>query len=144
MIKAMEGGWGAMTGALAMTRDSLENRIYERKGQGLQVETALMMQAFSRTTLFAEAIATASGGTFVKLPADMDFGNEEIDKKWRSLYKRLGDFAHHFEEAIDDGEITKRECAILKDDAACMHRIVEEMIALSLKVYMKSDAGEAP
>lgn len=142
MIKAMEGGWGAMTGALALTRDALENRIYERKGQGIQVETALMMQKFSGSTLFAQAVATESGGTFVKLPPDMDVGNEEIEKKWRALYRELGEFAHHFEEAIADGEIDKREKRILKDDAACMHRIIEEMIALSLKVYTKSAKSE--
>lgn len=144
MIKAMDGGWGAMCGAMAMTRSALENRIYERKGQGIDVDTALTMQSFSRTTLFAEAVATASGGTFVKLPIDMDFGNEELEKKWRSLYKELGDFAHHFEEAIDDGEINKRERAILEGDAARMHRIIEEMIALSFRVYTRASKAEAP
>jgi len=143
MIKAMDGGWGAMCGAMAMSRDALENRIYERKGQGLLVEHALTMQSFSRTTLFAEAVATASGGTFVKLPSDMDFGNEEIDKKWRSLYKELGSFAHHFEDATADGEINKRERALLEADAACMHRIIEEMIALSFRVYTKAQDAEA-
>lgn len=140
MIKAMEGGWGAMTGALAMSRDALENRIYERKGQGLQVETALMMQSFSRTTLFAEAVATASGGTFVKLPGDLDFDNEEIGKKWRSLYIELGTMSHHFNEATADDVVDKREQAILDADAARAHRILAELMALTRRVY-SPDAG---
>jgi hypothetical protein len=144
MIKAMSGGWGAMCGALAMTRDYLENRVYERKGQGLLVETALHMQSFSGTTLFAEAVATASGGVFVKLPADLEFGGEELETKWRCLYKELGTFAHHFEDAIADGEVDKRERSILEGDAARMHKIIEEMIALTLRVYTRAkDQGAA-
>ena len=47
MIRAFPGGWDAMAGALGMSRDALENRIYERKGQSVLVETALQMQQFS-------------------------------------------------------------------------------------------------
>jgi hypothetical protein len=145
MIRAMSGGWGAMCGALAMTRDAVENRVYERKGQGLLVETALAMQSFSQTTLFAEAVATASGGVFVKLPEVVELGNEELETKWRSLYKELGSFAHHFEDAIADGEIDKRERQILESDAARMHKIIEEMMALMLRVFVStsSKGGEA-
>ena len=135
MIKAMSGGWGAMCGALAMTRDALENRIYERKGQGLLVETALHMQSFSGTTLFAEAIATASGGAFVKLPADMDFANEELGKKWRTLYVELGTLARHFDEATVDEVIDKREQALLDADAARAHKVLAELMALTRRVY---------
>ena len=135
MIKAMEGGWGAMTGALAMTRDALENRIYERKGQGLQVETAMMMQKFSRTTLFAESVATASGGTFVKLPDEIECVNEELGQKWRALYVEFGQFAHHFELATADGVIDEREQAILEADEARAHRVLAELMSLTRRVF---------
>lgn len=141
MIKAMEGGWGAMTGALAMSRDALENRIYERKGQGLQVETALIMQKFSRTTLFAEAVATASGGTFVKLPQDIECANEELGKKWRLLYVEFGTLAHHFEEATADGVIDDREQALLEADEARAHRVLAELMALTRRVFRPSVDG---
>jgi hypothetical protein len=142
MIRAMSGGWGAMCGALAMSRDAVENRVYERKGQGLLVETAMAMQSFSGTTLFAEAIATASGGVFVKLPSDANLGAEELDAKWRGLYKELGSFAHHFEEAIADGEIDKRERLQLEGDAARMHKIIEEMVALMMSVFVAKCAKD--
>ena len=135
MIKAMSGGWGAMCGALAMSRDALENRIYERKGQGLLVETALHMQSFSGTTLFAEAVATASGGTFVLLPADTEFGNEEIGKKWRALYAELGTLARDFDAATSDDVIDRREQALLEADAARAHRVLAELMALTKRVY---------
>jgi hypothetical protein len=136
MIKAMNGGWGAMTGALAMSRDALENRIYERKGQGVQTELAMMMQKLSGTTLFAEAVATASGGTFVKLPPfDPDFVNEELGKKWRALYVELGTLTRNFDEAIGDDVIDKREQALLDAGAASTHRVLAELMALTRRVY---------
>jgi hypothetical protein len=135
MIKAMNGGWGAMCGALAMSRDAVENRIYERKGQGVLVDTAMAMQNFSGTTLFAEAIATASGGAFVKLPSDFEFSNEDVGKKWRALTAELGTFVTHFDASIVDDEIDAGEQRQLKSDAARIHKIVEELMALMLRVY---------
>lgn len=135
MIKAMEGGWGAMTGALAMTRDALENRIYERKGQGLLVETAMMMQSFSRTTLFAESVATASGGTFVKLPDDIECVNEELGKKWRALYIELGILTSQFDEFIEDNKIDDREQALLDASEATVHKKLAELMALTRRVF---------
>lgn len=136
MIRAMSGGWGAMCGALAMTRDALENRIYERKGQGLLVETALNMQSFSGTSLFAEAVATASGGAFVKLPTDIEFTNEDIGRKWRALTAELGTFVTHFDEFIkNDDQLDVGEQRQLKADAARMHKVIEELMALVLMVY---------
>jgi hypothetical protein len=140
MIRAMSGGWGAMCGALAMTRDAVENRIYERRGQGLLVETAMNMQSFSGTTLFAEAIATASGGTFVKLPDDIECVNEEIGKKWRMLYVEFGTLARHFEDATADGVISDREQAQLDADEARAHRVLAELMALTKRVF-RSDGG---
>jgi hypothetical protein len=135
MIRSMDGGWGAMCGAMAMSRDALENRIYERKGQGLLVDTAITMQSFSRTTLFAEAIATASGGTFVKLPDDLDCNNEALMTKFQSLYVELGTFSADFTEATFNDEIDAREQAKLEADVARMHKVINELLALMLRVY---------
>ncbi len=136
MIKAMSGGWGAMCGALAMTRDAVENRVYERKGQGLLVETALAMQSFSGTTLFAEAIATASGGTFVCLPEiDPDSKNEVLMHKFQELYKELGQFSKDFSEATADDVVDKGERKILEADGARLHKVVSELLALTVRVY---------
>lgn len=141
MIKAMSGGWGAMCGALAMTRDAVENRIYERKGQGLLVETAMNMQSFSGTTLFAEAIATASGGTFVKLPVDIECVNEELGKKWRTLYIELGTLTSHFEASTADGVIDDREQKVLDAAEARVHRVLAELLALTRRVYRPNGGG---
>jgi hypothetical protein len=135
MIRAMSGGWGAMCGALAMTRDAVENRVYERKGQGVLVETAMAMQSFSGTTLFAEAVATASGGTFVLLPADVTSKNDVLMNKFQELYKELGQFSKDFAEATADDVVTKGERKILEGDAARLHRVMAELMGLTVRIY---------
>jgi hypothetical protein len=135
MIKAFPGGWDAMVGALGMSRDALENRIYERKGQGVLVETARQMQKFSNTTHFAEAIATDSGGVFLKLPADAGDDNEEMWVKAQKLQIELGRFFGDVQAATADGVIDAREQAQLAEDEARIHRVVAELHALVLRLY---------
>lgn len=140
MIKAFPGGWDAMTGALGMTRNALENRIYEKKGQGVEVELALTMQSFAGTTHFAEAVAIQSGGVFLKLPADLDHRNVDLGKKWRELNVRIGELAVTFDRAIEgDEEIDAKERRELEAVAADMHRTIAEWLALSFRVYCKQD-----
>lgn len=135
MIKAFPGGWDAMVGALGATsRDALENRIYERKGQGVLVETALQMQKFSSTTCFAEAVAAASGGTFVKLP-EAEVHNEDLTKKFNELYAELGKFSRDFNEATADDVIDRREELLLAADVDEMHKTLSELLGLVLRVY---------
>lgn len=140
MIKVFPGGWDAMCGALGMSRSSLENRVYERKGQSVAVDTALQLQAFSDTTLFAEAVATESGGVFLKLPADLDHRNVDLGKKWRELNVRIGELAVTFDSAIEgDDEIDPKERRKLEAAGADMQRTIAELLALSFRVYCKPD-----
>lgn len=144
MIKAFPGGWDAMVGALGMSRDALENRIYERKGQGVLVETALQMQKFSDSTCFAEAVATASGGTFIKLPGDLSSDNEALQAKFQALYIELGQFSKDFSTATADDLIDRREKAVLEADVARVHKIMAELLALTFRIYTPQSAAEAP
>jgi hypothetical protein len=61
-------GWNGTAATLGMSRSALEARVYEVKGSGMRVETALLIQAHAGTTHFAEAVAKASGGIYVDLP----------------------------------------------------------------------------
>ena len=140
MIKAFPGGWDAICGALGLSRNALENRIYERKGQGVEVELALQIQTFTGTTHFAEAVALKSGGVFLRLPADLNDDNEEIGKKFRELNTRLGSFCQRFDEAIANDEIDKRERADLELIANGMQKTISELLALSFRVYCEPDA----
>lgn len=142
MIRAVNGGWGAMCGALAMTRSALENRIYERNGQGVLVDLALAMQSQSGTTHFAQAIATASGGVFVALPQP-GTDNAPIQSKFNELYIELGRYHQDFQNAIDDDVIDKAERRCLERDAAQLHKIVAELLALTFRVYCPNGGEDA-
>lgn len=137
MIRAFPGGWEAMAGALGMTKDALENRIYERKGQTLTVQTAMQMQAFSNTTFFAEGVAQDSGGVFLKLPEARDAGNDELLAEFNLLYAELGELSGKFRVYVADNEISKTERADLDGVAQQIHRTVEELLALTYQVYCR-------
>jgi hypothetical protein len=142
MIRAYQGGWDAMCGALAMSRDALENRIYEKKGQGLLVETAMQMQSISETTYFAQAVAIESGGTFVKLPDMGHIDNEAILAKMGELHIELGQWSQHLAAAtVGDGEIDQRERADLNSIMDEIHRTLDEIRALTFRLYCR-DAKE--
>lgn len=131
-----------MSAALGMSRDGLENRIYERKGQGLHGQTSMQMQKFSDTTLYAEAVAAASGGTFVKLPTDLVDGNESLMTKFQTLYAELGKFSQHFTDATADQEIDAAERKVLESDSARLHKVLAELLALTFRVYCPRTAAE--
>jgi hypothetical protein len=143
MIKAFSGGWDAISAALGMSRDALENRIYERKGQTLTVETALQMQAFSGTTYFAEAIAAVSGGAFVRLPAPGEADNEALLLKFNELHFQIGMLSRRFSEAIEDDEVDKRERADLTAIGDEIHRATQELLALTFRIYCRDDDKKA-
>lgn len=137
MIRCFDGGWDAICGALGMSRPSLENRIYERKGQGVSVELAMQMQAFSKSTLFAEAIATASGGVFLKLPECPDLDDETLDRKFKDLCGKFGTLAQFHNQATADGEVTKSERIVLSATADDLHKEIQELLALTWRVYCR-------
>ena len=142
MIRAFPGGWDAMAGALGMSRDALENRIYERKGQSVLVETALQMQQFSSTTHFAEAVAQLSGGLFIKLPEQSSEDREELLAKFNELYGELGELSIKFKSSVEDGEIDTRERADLSDVGQHIHRTVEELLTLTFQIYCRPGSAK--
>jgi hypothetical protein len=135
MIKAFPGGWDAIAAALGMSRNALENRVYERKGQGLLVETARQLQEFSDTDHFTEAMCAARGGVFLKLPTDVSDDNEEMWAKAQQLHIELGRFFEDVKKATEDGVIDAREQAVLDDDEARVHKVMAELHALVRRLY---------
>ena len=135
MIKDFPGGADSLSAGLGMTRDALENRVFERKGQRLSVDTAMQMQAFSGSTHFAEAIARATGGVFLKLPDVVDVGNVDLSRKFHELYTELGAFSQRYAEATDDNKITRKEKADLTAIADEMHKTLQELLQISFQVF---------
>ena len=137
MIKATPGGWDVMCAALGMSRQGLENRVYERKGQTVSVNLALQMQAVSQTTLFAEAVALAGDGVFMRLPKSDAVGNDELLDKFNKLYAELGDLSGKFRDFTRDKAIDAVEQRSLTGVGQHIHRTVEELLALTFRVFCK-------
>lgn len=135
MITAYPGGWVAMAAALGMSKDALENRVYERKGQQINVHTAMQLQAFSQTTFFAEAVSQESGGIFVKLPEFEECDRDELLGKFNQLYTELGRLSEKFSHHTQDGRIDQREKKDLTDTSQQIHRTVQELMVLTFAIY---------
>jgi hypothetical protein len=139
MIRAYRGGWDAMAAALGFSRNALENRIYEKNGQGILSDTAMQMQSLSETTYYAEAIASLSGGTFVKLPALDHIGNEEISDKFHELIEEFGEISTEWRGMTKDGKLTDEELDTLNTLTNRMHVTLDTIRALTIKVFRENE-----
>ncbi|MBU9468325.1 hypothetical protein LGM75_23920 [Burkholderia multivorans] len=145
MCRALPGGAEAMAAALGMSAASLQNRIYEVKGQVLHTEHALAMQTLSGRTDFAEAIARMSGGMFVQLPGlDDECDNQELLTKFTLILDQLGVLARTHAQAIEDGVVDDTEKAELERIAHDAHRHIQELLQLTFRIYRASEPGDEP
>lgn len=132
-------GWNGTAGTLGMTKSQLEARVYEVKGSGMRVDTALLIQAYAGTKHFAQAVAHASGGVYIDLPAPDCIHGEGIDAKFRELVRKLGKLTATFESSIEgDDEIDARERADIETCSQEMHKTIQELVALMFHVYCRS------
>lgn len=125
---------------MEMTESALDNRVYERKGQAFTVRESLRMQQISGTTRFAEEVAVASGGTFVKLPEVDHVDNESLLAKFNLLYAQVGELSSEFAADTKNGEIEPDERVRLEAIGKRLHRSVEELLALTFQVYCRDQA----
>lgn len=140
MITSLKGGWEGMAGNLGLSSvAALENYVYEKKGQCMSVQMALLIQDFSGTTLFAKEIAELSGGTFVKLPSVDHIDNESLLAKFNELYAELGQLSQTYAAATADGEIDKREKAELTAISDEIHRTMQELMGLMFRIYCRKE-----
>lgn len=135
-------GWNGTAATLGMTKSQLEARVYEVKGQGMRVDTALLIQSYAGTTHFAQAVAAASGGVFLELPSAEGVSGEELHAKFHELYSELGVLSATYTEAVKDNEIDARERTNLEDIGQQMHKIVGELMALMFQIYCRPSAGD--
>jgi hypothetical protein len=117
--------------------------VYELNGHGMRVETAMMIQSYSGTTHFAEAVAAASGGVFVELPEAGPLDGIDLMAKFHELYAEIGDLSKTYAAAVVDGEIDKRERAALERIENNMHKTMKELMGTMFRVYCKVPAAKA-
>lgn len=139
MCRAINGGWEAMSAKLSMSRTSLENRVYARKGQQMTVALAMAMQAHSQTAYFAEAVARDSGGVFIQIPPANEIGNVDIQAKYIELLERVGDLAREYREATEDNEVDGRERKTLERLGNQICQLVTQINQLTFRIFSKQD-----
>jgi hypothetical protein len=133
-------GWVGTAATLGMTRSALEARVYEVKGSGMRVETALLIQAHSGTTHFAEAVAKATGGIYVDLPNGEGINGMVLEEKFHELYGELGALSRTYSAATKDGEIDAGERAQLEAISDQMHKTMKELVGLMFHIYCRPAA----
>ena len=134
-INGVAGKWVVASAHLGMSENALKNRVYETKGQSLATDDALALQTLAGTNFFAEAIASASGGTFVKLPSIGEIENDSIQTAFNQNYAELGALFTAFTKAIEDGLIDDGERELLKAQGELLHRKTETVLALMFSIY---------
>lgn len=136
-------GWNGTAGTLGMTKSALEARVYEVKGSGMRVDTALLIQSYAGTKHFAQAVAHASGGVYVDLPTAECTHGEDLEAKFHELLAELGNLSKTYAEAKKDGEIDARERAQLEDIVQQMHKTLQELQTVMFRVYCRPAAQPA-
>lgn len=137
MCKAMPGGWSAMAAAMGLSLPNLENRVYNRRNQAMDVHEALQLQEFSGTTLFAEAVAQVSGGVFIPMPAMGKIDQSEIGQIYMELVEEVGKLAREWREATRDGEVDPKERQRMEEVRAAICTKVTQMNHLTFEVFCK-------
>lgn len=137
MCRSVNGGWSAMAASVSLSKDGLENRIYERKGQSVDVHLAMQMQANSNSTLFAEAVAAESGGVFITLPCTATVDHEEIQTVYMALVDEVGRLAREWREATRDGEVDAKERERLDEIRLAICQKVTQMNELTYAVFCR-------
>ena len=130
-------GWNGTAATLNLTKSQLEARVYEVKGSGMRVDTALLIQAYAGTTHFAQAIAAATGGVFVELPQAGGIRGVGLHDKFHEFYVELGRLSAAYKAATEDGEIDLRERAGLEAIGQEMHKTMQELMALMFQIYCR-------
>lgn len=115
MAKSPNGGHVTTAAMMGLTKTTLENRLYEIKGQQISIEQAMLMQRMTDRTDFAEAVAQESGGVFVLLP-ELDAAalmGEDIIDCFLTVFADLGDMVDEWKRITADGRVCNEESARL-------------------------------
>ncbi len=136
-------GWNATAGHLGMSVTGLENRVYERKGQAVSTQESMLLQSFSDTKMFAQAVASKSGGVFIQLPQSADLDNESLLAKFNELHMHLGLLSQRFNEATLDGEVNKRDAADLSAIGDEIHKNIQELLSTTFAVFCRQSLTAA-
>lgn len=95
-----------------------------------------------RKTYLAMIKATPGDGVFMRLPDTDVVDNDELLDKFNELYAELGDLSGKFRDFTRDDAIDAAEQRSLRGVGQHIHRTVEELLALTFRVFCKPAPGD--
>ena len=115
MASSPNGGHATTAAMLGLTKTTLENRLYEIKGQQISIDQAMLMQRMTERTDFAEAVAQESGGVFVKLPEidEAAVVGLDIEEGFLDVFSQAGKLLDKWREVTEDGKVHSWESLLL-------------------------------
>ena len=134
---SFEGGMEALSLAMGMGANGLRNRIYGLKGQSLSMESGQIMQAMTKTTFIAEAMAIDAGGVFIKLPDIDSIDRDDLHEQLMRLHADIGELSTDYFNATRDNEIDQVEKRRLTERRNKVCKSLHEWLALSFSIYCK-------
>ncbi|WP_438391111.1 phage regulatory CII family protein [Caballeronia sp. DA-9] len=137
------GGCESLAPRIGMSPAVLRSKVNPNTDtHKLTLQDAVRITDTTNDERIIEAWATARDLVLVKLPAASDEpDNEEILQKFLNLTMQYGELAKRHQEATEDGEVDDQEMADLERIGAAIHRSVEEINALTKRIYKRVPAA---
>ncbi len=120
----------ACAAATGVTTKTLSMQLND-EGSHLSVLRSAAIEKFLDTDVLAECHAARRGGIFIKLPASIDDGVEELRTEFSVFIKEFGETSLAFSEMVADGKIEAHEVDRFEREAREMWAQTERMIRLS-------------
>jgi hypothetical protein len=130
---------GLSSGAILRNKVVL-NRTADNRNH-LTLAEAVRMTEITGDERILKAWASERNAVIVHLPeASVEPDNEELLVKFMSLTSHYGDLAKRHQEATEDGEVDDDEMADLRRIGNLIHQTVEEINALTERIYTRTSA----
>lgn len=133
------GGCESLAPRIGMSPAVLRSKVNPNTDtHKLTIQDAVRITDVTNDERIIEAWATERNSVLVKLPAASDEpDNEEILEKFLKLTMQYGELARRHQEATQDGEVDDQEMSDLERIGAAIHRSVEEINALTKRIYKR-------
>lgn len=140
------GGTDSLAPRIGMSGALLRNKVNQNQNiNHLTLAEAVRLTDVTNDERILEAWATERNAVVVHLPVATEApDNEELLVKFMSLTAHYGDLVKRHQEATEDGEVDDGEMADLRRIGNLIHQTVEEINALTERIYtrVKAPRGE--
>ena len=144
-ITDLPGGYAEASDWIGVTENALFNRLRHVGDQVFPMGWANVLQKAGGTHHVAHAVARASGGVFVPMPADIsDIDNADINQRLLEALEQISAYSKQVRAAIEDGVIEHHEKEAIDDELYRVISKLQEHTTLVYRIYCESERLNAP